>query len=51
MPDQVDHAALQAAYAARRAEWQRTVVAGIESRLEEALAAQKAAEAEPAPNA
>jgi hypothetical protein len=46
-----DHAALQAAYAASRAEWQRTVVAGIERRLAEALAAQQAPPPKTAPDA
>jgi hypothetical protein len=51
MLDPAEHARRQAAYAARRAEWQRTVVAGIERRLEEALAAQKAADAKAPPDA
>jgi len=38
MLDLAEHARRQAAYAASRAEWQRTVVAGIERRLAEAAA-------------
>jgi hypothetical protein len=51
MPDPAEHARRQAAYAASRAEWQRTVVAGIERRLAEALAAQQAPPPEPVPDA